>query len=91
MHNCQEVVQVWKEQLQHKGLLPSKQRLIIMQALSQQTEVEDLEALWLQLRHRHKVSWATFYSFIRLSVQEKWLLKEGDTNSEARFILTVGN
>lgn len=87
----QNIVEQWKDYLSRKGLISSKQRILIMQALSQQTVIEDMEEFWLQLRHSHKISWATFYSFIRLSVQEKWLLKEGHNNSDVRYVLAIGN
>ncbi|MFD1769973.1 hypothetical protein [Sphingobacterium suaedae] len=84
-----DILTKWIEQLQARGHSASKQRVWIMRALSQQREIADMENFWLTLRQQHKISWATFYSFIRLAVKENWLKKCGKHPTQTRYHLAI--
>lgn len=75
----------WIKQLQDRGHIASKQRILIMEALAQQREIEDMEDFWIALRQKHRVSWGTFYNFIRLALKEQWIEKGTDPTRAARY------
>ncbi|WP_437917727.1 hypothetical protein [Sphingobacterium sp. LRF_L2] len=79
----------WVDQLRERGHTASKQRILIMQALFAHPIIEDIETFWITLRQEHRISWATFYSFIRLAVKEKWLAKQGPSSTYARYHLLI--
>jgi len=79
----------WIQQLQNRGHIASKQRILIMEALFEQREIMDMENFWIALRQKHRVSWATFYNFIRLAVKENWIAKNSHATTCARYRLLV--
>lgn len=90
MHTTDETsLYRWIAQLQERGHFASKQRILIMTALCTHKEINDMESFWLALRQEHRISWATFYSFIRLAVKEKWISKLGNTSTYARYELLL--
>ncbi|KGE12354.1 hypothetical protein [Sphingobacterium deserti] len=79
----------WIQQLKDRGHSASRQRILIMTALSQKRVIDDMESFWLELRQEHAISWATFYSFIRLAVKENWIAKHGKVSTYARYQLLI--
>ncbi|TDS07470.1 hypothetical protein [Sphingobacterium paludis] len=79
----------WIQELKDRGHAASRQRILIMTALSEKRVIHDMESFWLELRQEHPISWATFYSFIRLAVKEKWIAKQGKVSTYARYKVLV--
>lgn len=82
-------LQQWIALLQAKGHVASKRRILIMQALYQKKKIEDMEFFWLELRQEHHISWATFYSFVRLALKEQWLRKSFDQENTVTYLLHI--
>lgn len=84
MNVIPEFMGLWKQKFQARGLVLSSKRQVIIAAIVAQGGINDVEGFWLELRQEHKISWATYYGFIRIFKQEEWLIKHGD-----RFVLPV--
>lgn len=82
-------LQSWIIQLRDRGHIASKQRILIMEALFQQREITDMEDFWVALRQKHRISWATFYNFIRLALKENWIEKDLQASRTARYQINL--
>lgn len=72
------------QSLAKEGYMLTQRRMQIIDYLWDKTEINDIEALWLEIRSSEPVSWATMYTTVKLLYKLGWLeLKEEKSKKTA--------